>query len=120
MKGDKTLKDIIKDILIASDIAKDCDYTLYGAYLNIIGTDPWDYTIKWWLNVQKNGGYTAEGKYIACISVVSRRRRELQKEFPELRGAKYYKRKEELQQQALLDAGYVNQMTLPNDKGMTP
>jgi hypothetical protein len=121
MKGTKILKDIIKDILIASDNAKDCDYTLYNIYLNIIGVESWLYTLSWWLQVQKNGGYTVDNKYIACISVVSRRRRELQKEFPELQGTKYYKRQEQLQQQALLDTGYENKMTILGiDKGTTP
>lgn len=119
MKGDKTLKEIIKDILILSIKSRDCDYQLYLQYLIKINY-PVFTTIFDWAQIQKNGGYDENGKYIACISVVSRRRRELQKEFPELRGSKYYKRKEELQQQALIDAGYENKMTLLDDPGMRP
>ncbi len=117
----KSIKDKVKEILTNVSYTRDCDYKLYLAYIK---TYHFNFSLNYpfltqWINVQIAGG-KHRGEHIPCISVIMRRRRELQKKFPELQGHKYYRRQEELQKQALKEAGYEHDMTLPNDKGMTP
>lgn len=111
-------KEKIKNILEEWEATRDCDYLLYHKFLEIYHTEHYiNVTIKDWLFLLANG--SKDNNYIPCLSFVMRIRRQLQEKNPDLRGTKYYKRKEKLQNKALVSLGYEPK-TLPDAAGMTP
>ena len=115
---DLKTKEKIKTILEQWEMTRDCDYRLYHKFLETFHYEYYlDVTLKDWLFLLANG--SKDNNYIPCLSIVMRVRRQLQEKNPDLRGDKYYKRKEKLQNEALVSLGYEPK-TLPDAAGMTP
>ena len=119
MTEETSTRQLVKDLLTDIPYARDCDYILYEQYLSKIGIYAQFINVKKWLNWQKHGGYTKSGRFIACINVISRRRRDIQKKYPLLRGTKWYERHEKLQNETLIDLDYKPK-TSPDASGMRP
>jgi len=113
----KPIKELIEDILRENVSARDCDYKLYSILLKKLDINTISTSLFRYLTWQANGGYTDTGKYIPCISVVSRRRREIQRSNPALMGTR---RQARIAEEDKVLEEYNYKQAGPNAPGTTP
>lgn len=106
---------IVKAILTSRPETRDDDQLLYIAYMVANGYSPINCSVDFLFTLIKE-------KRLQCLSVIARRRRGLQRLFPELRGKRYGNRQKVQQKSFKEEFGYPESLDYLDTKipGATP